>query len=55
MVNIKILNSLLGTATDFICDVTADTMGIIMAAAAVLLIHIERNHVGNMRPSIKLE
>ena len=29
-------------------------MGSIMAVAAVLLIHMDRNHVGNMKPNINL-
>ena len=41
--------------TDFTCDVTAPTIGIIMAAAAVLLIHMDKNQVGIMRPNINLE
>jgi hypothetical protein len=30
-------------------------MGIIMAVVAVLLIHMDRNHVGSIRPNINLK
>ena len=34
---------------------TASIMGIIMAVVAVLLIHMDRNHVTNMKPNISLK
>ena len=34
---------------------TASMIGIIMDVVAVLLIHMDRNHVGNMKPSINLQ
>ncbi len=34
---------------------TASVMGSIMAVAAVLLTHIDRNHVGNMKPNSNLQ
>lgn len=38
-----------------ISDNTASTIGTIMAVVAVLLIHMERNAVVSMKPSIKLQ
>ena len=38
-----------------ICSKTASTMGIIMEAVAVLEIHMDRNHVGSISPSITLD
>ena len=34
---------------------TASTTGIIMAVVAVLLIHMDKNHVGSMKPIISLQ
>ena len=42
-------------ASSVICVATAVMMGTIIDVAAVLLIHIDKNHVGNIRPNIKLE
>lgn len=36
------------------CPMTASVMGNIMAVAAVLLTHIDRNHVGNIKPNSNL-
>ena len=35
-------------------SITSIAIGIIMAVVAVLLIHMDRNHVGNMNPRINL-
>ena len=40
--------------TVLICANIAVRMGTIMAAVAVLDIHIDRNHVGSIKPSINL-
>lgn len=45
---------LFGSSSD-IWEATAVMMGTIMDVAAVLLIHIDRNHVGNISPSIRLK
>ena len=37
------------------CTRTALAIGIIMAVVAVLLIHMERNHVGSIMPNINLK
>ena len=42
-------------ASSVICVATAVMMGTIIDVAAVLLIHIDKNHVGNIRPNIKLK
>ena len=42
-------------ASSVICVATAVMMGTIIEVAAVLLIHIDKNHVGNIRPNIKLK
>jgi len=39
----------------FISPNTASTIGTIMAVVAVLLIHMERNAVVSINPSIKLQ
>ena len=43
-----------GCSCPSICVMTAPTTGSIMAVDAVLLIHIDMNHVGSMKPSINL-
>lgn len=42
-------------ASSVICVATAVMMGTIIDVAAVLLIHIDKNHVGNIRPNINLK
>ncbi len=36
-------------------SMTSCTMGIIMAVVAVLLIHMDKNQVGNIKPNINLK